>query len=119
MMYISVYPIALSVRNTNVYEEHSLGLIGQEDAEQGVELENNLSSGRHVCGALSCNHGVDGLLCSFQVWGHYLPYHARKQLAFDMWWLAGAVILVCIFKRGPLSDPANLAWYGIFPISES
>lgn len=32
MMYISVYPIALSVRATNVYEEKSLGLF-EEDAE--------------------------------------------------------------------------------------
>lgn len=30
MMYISVYPIALSVRATNVYEERSLGLYNEE-----------------------------------------------------------------------------------------
>lgn len=35
MMYISVYPIALSVRATNVYEEKSLGLYGDEDAKDG------------------------------------------------------------------------------------
>lgn len=55
MMYISVYPIAMSVRNTNVYEEQSLGLFGQDDmddVEQGLELENHLSSGRHVRGAV-------------------------------------------------------------------
>lgn len=55
MMYISVYPIAMSVRNTNVYEEQSLGLFGQDDmddVEQGLELENNLSSGRHVRGVV-------------------------------------------------------------------
>ena len=54
MMYISVYPIAMSVRNTNVYEEQSLGLFGQDmdDPEHGDELENNLTSGRHVRGAL-------------------------------------------------------------------
>jgi Trk-type K+ transport system membrane component len=30
MMYVSVYPIALSVRSTNVYEEKSLGLFEEE-----------------------------------------------------------------------------------------
>jgi Trk-type K+ transport system membrane component len=35
MMYISVYPIAMSVRNTNVYEEQSLGSDDIEDVEQG------------------------------------------------------------------------------------
>jgi len=29
--YISVYPVALSVRATNVYEERSLGLFNDED----------------------------------------------------------------------------------------
>lgn len=31
MMYISVFPIAISVRRTNVYEEKSLGVYGTED----------------------------------------------------------------------------------------
>ena len=35
MMYVSVYPIALSVRATNVYEEKSLGLF--EDDEENEE----------------------------------------------------------------------------------
>jgi len=45
----------MSVRNTNVYEEQSLGLFDEDamqDAEQGVELENNLTSGRQVRGTL-------------------------------------------------------------------
>jgi len=33
MQYISIYPIALSVRSTNVYEERSLGLF--DDADVG------------------------------------------------------------------------------------
>lgn len=67
-MYISVYPIAMSVRNTNVYEEQSLGLFGQddvEDAKQGVELENNLTSGRHVREALLVIMDLDDLLRLF------------------------------------------------------
>lgn len=31
MMYISVYPIAISIRRTNVYEEKSLGIYADED----------------------------------------------------------------------------------------
>lgn len=38
MMYISVFPIAISVRRTNVYEEKSLGIWGgeEEDDEEGT-----------------------------------------------------------------------------------
>ena len=34
MMYISVYPVAISLRRTNVYEEQSLGLYA-DDEEDG------------------------------------------------------------------------------------
>lgn len=34
MMYISAFPIAISVRRTNVYEERSLGLYGGEDSDE-------------------------------------------------------------------------------------
>lgn len=35
MMYISVFPIAISVRRTNVYEEKSLGIYPQDQEEDG------------------------------------------------------------------------------------
>jgi len=31
MMYISVYPLAISIRRTNVYEEKSLGIYSEEN----------------------------------------------------------------------------------------
>jgi Trk-type K+ transport system membrane component len=33
MMYVSVYPVAMSIRRTNVYEEKSLGLYLPDDDE--------------------------------------------------------------------------------------
>ena len=33
MMYISVFPLAMSIRRTNVYEEKSLGIYATEDEE--------------------------------------------------------------------------------------
>lgn len=35
MMYISVFPVAISIRRTNVYEERSLGIYSAEDEEEG------------------------------------------------------------------------------------
>lgn len=37
MMYISAFPIAISVRRTNVYEERSLGIYGGEDEDEGSQ----------------------------------------------------------------------------------
>ncbi|KDQ20082.1 hypothetical protein BOTBODRAFT_125633 [Botryobasidium botryosum FD-172 SS1] len=95
MMYVSVYPIALAVRSTNVYEERSLGLYHEDEDED----EPSDITGSRV-----------------KVWGNYLAFHARKQLSFDMWWLALALWLICIIERGSLNDPNKLAWFNIFAI---
>ncbi|KAH9006185.1 cation transport protein-domain-containing protein [Lactarius hatsudake] len=79
MMYISIceFPI---VRSTNVYEERSLGIYedGSSVDEEGIRLSGDRMT----------------------VWGNYLATHARKQLAFDMWWLGLALFLVCIIEVG-------------------
>jgi hypothetical protein len=59
MMYISVFPIAISVRRTNVYEEKSLGVYQHTEAED-QEDGNNIS---------------------------YVGAHLRRQLSFDLWYI--------------------------------
>ncbi|KAK4054900.1 hypothetical protein OIV83_000824 [Microbotryomycetes sp. JL201] len=81
MMYVAVYPIAMSVRSSNVYEEKSLGVYDDDD-ESAMEAEFNQ------------NHSAT----------KYISYHARKQLAFDMWWLVLGLWLLCIIERGPIND---------------
>ena len=74
-----MYPIALSVRSTNVYEELSLGLSARD---LHPDDDNNRSENEPRT----------------RVWGSYLAWHARKQLAFDMWWICLALVLVCIVE---------------------
>lgn len=35
----------------------------------------------------------------------YLMWHMRRQLAFDIWPLALAVLMISMFERGKLLDP--------------
>ncbi|OAA67370.1 Potassium transport protein, high-affinity [Cordyceps fumosorosea ARSEF 2679] len=67
MMYISVFPIAISIRRTNVYEEKSLGVY---DNHEGAEEE---------ASALS-----------------YVGTHLRRQLSFDLWFVFLGFFLLCI-----------------------
>ncbi|WVQ71233.1 hypothetical protein IAR50_000758 [Cryptococcus sp. DSM 104548] len=92
MMYISVYPIALSVRATNVYEEKSLGLFDEDVEDDDVSEEGE--------GA--------------QAVAKYIGWHARRQLAFDIWWLGFALWLVCIIERGHIDNDQE--WFNIFNI---
>ncbi|KAH8828423.1 cation transport protein-domain-containing protein [Flagelloscypha sp. PMI_526] len=78
----------ISVRSTNVYEEQSLGIFKGHDEEEDDE---NFET-----------HGP-----RMTVWSRYLALHARRQLSFDMWWIALAL-------RSGLDDVENFSWFNIF-----
>ncbi|KZO98890.1 hypothetical protein CALVIDRAFT_511724 [Calocera viscosa TUFC12733] len=89
MMYISAYPIAMSVRSTNVYEEKSMGVFDDEELD-----DDDAPTGE---------------------WRSYIAWHIRKQLAFDIWWIFLAMLVICITERSKILDPSNPA-VDIFPI---
>ena len=64
----------MSLRSTNVYEERSLGVF-QDHKEQE---ESNEPKG--------------------EVFGKYLGWHVRQQLAFDLWWLAAALLAMNVIE---------------------
>ncbi|PHH62141.1 hypothetical protein CDD81_7515 [Ophiocordyceps australis] len=68
MMYISVFPIAISIRRTNVYEEKSLGVYHDVDPEDDSQVS-----------ALS-----------------YVGTHLRRQLSFDLWYIFLGLFVLAI-----------------------
>jgi potassium uptake Trk family protein len=77
MMYISVFPIAISVRRTNVYEEKSLGIYGGEMVE---ELDAN---GKQPS---------------------YVSAHLRRQLSFDLWYIFLGLFFICIIEGSRIQN---------------
>ncbi|GMM32033.1 Trk2 protein [Martiniozyma asiatica (nom. inval.)] len=80
MMYISVFPLAISIRRTNVYEEQSLGVYGNGNAGDD---DDSPGSKRHV---------------------KFIGTHLRKQLSFDLWFLFLAVFIVCICEASKIES---------------
>lgn len=76
MMYISIFPIAISVRRTNVYEEDSLGIYQDNSAEDDEPNQ---------AGALS-----------------YVGAHLRRQLSFDLWYIFIGFFILSISEGGRL-----------------
>lgn len=74
MMYIAVFPIAISVRASNTYEERALGIYVQDDAYD----ENNGRS--------------------------YFLTHIRRQLSFDLWYIFIGVFCITIAESGKIMD---------------
>ncbi|KAI8986131.1 TrkH-domain-containing protein [Trametes punicea] len=102
MMYIAIFPIAMSVRATNVYEEKSL-MIYENDDREDDELNDDA-------------HWNTPSESRVAIWGRYLLRHARRQLSFDMWWLAGSLFLLCIIERANLTNASKQSYFNIFAL---
>lgn len=81
MMYISVFPIAISVRRTNVYEEKSLGIYGSPKEEADDDKEPS-----------------------------YVGAHLRRQLSFDLWYIFLGLFIIAIAEGDRLSNTNQYAF---------
>ncbi|KAJ8503159.1 hypothetical protein ONZ45_g11106 [Pleurotus djamor] len=97
LMYIAVYPVALSIRSTNVYEEKSLGIFQVPPDEKDQEPTN-----------------LESLPPRERV-GKYLDWHLRRQVSNDMWWLVWSVFFIAIIERGSIMDE-NKKWFDMFRV---
>lgn len=92
MMYIAIFPIAISIRASNTYEEKSLGLYEQEE---------NLNE----------SNGKD-----------YILTHMRNQLSFDLWFIFLGVFCICIAEARRIVDnsiPSFTIWTILFEVTSA
>lgn len=106
MMYISVYPVVITMRNSNVYEERSLGIYADDpqakEAQEEQESPNDSIFDR-IKRTLSSKPG-SGTESNSQ----FVRQQLRGQLAHDLWWIVLAVLFITItetanFERDPIS----------------
>lgn len=81
MMCIPVFPTAISVRRTNVYEESSLGIYGSKDDEDEDQAKPS-----------------------------YVGAHLRRQLSFDLWFIFLSLFIIAIAEGSRLQDPTDIAF---------
>ncbi|PGG98238.1 hypothetical protein AJ80_09563 [Polytolypa hystricis UAMH7299] len=87
MMYISVFPIAISMRRTNVYEERSLGIYYPADEdEDGVDQGDRMKE------------------------PSYVGAHLRKQLSFDLWFVFLGLFIIAIVEGHRLENTNQSAF---------
>ncbi|CAM1510129.1 Fc.00g004640.m01.CDS01 [Cosmosporella sp. VM-42] len=125
MMYISVYPVSITMRHSNIYEERSLGIYEDDPAVLDAETNSFLMPPsdpptknrlrRVATGATVLGKGVHkGLkhVVSFNGVGvrrppkgsddnsriSFLGQQIRGQLAHDLWWLVLPLLLIMIIE---------------------
>lgn len=96
MMYVSVLPIAISMRRTNVYEKNSLGIY---DASNEEEDDDELTKGKEGKNETEGKGGKDRAEPS------YVAAHLRKQLSFDLWFVFLGLFIIAISEGSRIADP--------------
>jgi Trk-type K+ transport system membrane component len=108
MMYISAYPVVITMRNSNVYEERSLGIYADDPAEE--EKENDPELG--TIGRLK--RTVTGFNRPSEPRSYFIRQQVRGQLAHDLSWLAVAILLiVCIENSSYEKDPITFSVFNV------
>lgn len=93
MMYIAIFPIAISIRASNTYEEQSLGLYKEENS------------------SLNEANGKD-----------YILTHMQNQLSFDLWFIFLGVFCICVAEAQRIIDnsiPAFTVWTVLFEVTSA
>ncbi len=105
MMYISVYPVVITMRNSNVYEERSLGIYSDDPLSKDQVAENEKLTFAGRLRRRMTNQG------SRESRGYFVRQQLRGQLAHDLWWIVLSVLFIMItetanFERDPVGYSA-------------
>lgn len=107
MMYISVYPVVITMRNSNVYEERSLGIY-VDDPRYGAT---HSKSGISFFGKL--RRTMTGQPFE-QTKSYFVRQQLRAQLAHDLWWIVLAVFLIMIIEGSNFqSNPTTFSVFNV------
>ncbi|CZT05718.1 related to potassium transport protein TRK1, high-affinity [Rhynchosporium graminicola] len=132
MMYISVYPVVITMRHSNVYEERSLGIYAEDasslfssddsDEENRIENPHNdslVSERSKPHGKMaSFLHTISSLARTQTPASHtrtqFIRQQIRGQLAHDIWLLVLAVLVIsCIEVANFEADPVTFSVFNI------
>lgn len=120
MMYISGYPVVITMRNSNVYEERSLGIYAEDEGEGREEAEQDAKSGESDTpspGLLKRAKTAVGHNFSANPKGnednkHFVRQQVRAQLAHDVWWVVLGIFLIMIVEAPHFEEKP--AVYSVF-----
>ena len=113
MMYISVYPVVITMRNSNVYEERSLGIYADDPQAQAQERDpandDNPNFLRRLKRTMTHNSRT-----GTESRGYFVRQQLRGQLAHDLWWIVLAVLFITITETSQFErDPVD---YSVFNV---
>lgn len=126
MMYLSAFPVTMTIRNTNVYEERSLAIYAEDTAPPDVETPiiipagkrkfQRSSSMRSATSRMSKVSRTSTVHAGRKAWsrGDFVRQQLHGQLGHDLWWLALAILLIAIVEtKQELDNPVAFSIFNI------
>ncbi|WYZ43938.1 hypothetical protein EsH8_VII_000374 [Colletotrichum jinshuiense] len=124
MMYISVYPVVITMRHSNVYEERSLGIYADEEAPSAsspTDGRKHSDHGRLLTQLIRDNLSFAGVGAAkprgtegSESRTSFVSQQIRGQLAHDLWLLALAVFLIVTIETSHfLEDPVHFSVFNV------
>ncbi|CCK69381.1 Trk1p KNAG_0C02700 [Huiozyma naganishii CBS 8797] len=109
MMYVSVLPVAISIRRTNVYEERSLGMYGKieehDDEDEDVDSSDTETKTKKSKKRKNRNNlEEDDEKKDHVSTKSFIGAHLRKQLSFDLWFLFLGLFVICLCENSKIQD---------------
>ncbi|KAJ5226430.1 hypothetical protein N7468_007655, partial [Penicillium chermesinum] len=99
MMYVSAFPVLVTIRNTNIYEERSLGIYS---CDESPDSPANTSRTNLLVDIIRQHLGRPG--GSETSRGYFVHQQIRSQLSHDLWWIALAVLFIAIAEADHYTD---------------
>ena len=117
MMYVSALPVTMTIRNTNVYEERSLGIFAEDTSvTPGGEQQPSGSRKPGFIGGLRRAMTANTTKSRHKAWDRqdFLRQQLRGQLGHDLWWIALAVLFITMIETGQFErDPVVFATFNV------
>ncbi|KAL8631258.1 hypothetical protein Q9189_003022 [Teloschistes chrysophthalmus] len=131
MMYISVYPVVITMRNSNVYEERSLGIYSDHPDDSASDstltkqkseipptpkeaLISGISGLKRRLTVMPNGSNSASKPAALETRGYFVRQQLRGQLAHDLWWVVLAILFITITETSSFErDPKT---YSVFNI---
>jgi Trk-type K+ transport system membrane component len=115
MMYVSVYPVVITIRNSNVYEERSLGIYADDPGYNPQNPSNDPDlNWRDRFFRVLRRQLTDEGRAEQSTKSYFIRQQLRGQLAHDLWWICLAVFLIMIVESSQFErDPATFSVFNV------
>ncbi|KAL7324637.1 low affinity potassium transporter [Mucor circinelloides] len=108
-MYISVYPVAISMRNSNVYQERALGIYSGQDDDDG---EYDDSSAPNFIHRLKRQPTMSSIVTTSRKMlrkpDFFVMTQIQRQLTSEICWVICCIFAICVIESESIMSPSPI-----------